>query len=672
MDVNFSELWSDRQEFASASPSTEVPGWKFSAIEPEVFIMPPLRKNEVLSSKTTSPDVIMISAPGAVGKSTLARKVAAFSKAIYIDLAKAEPVGANSITGGLARLRLYESWLSGDIALLIDGLDEARLKVTQSSFEAFLADVSQLGRLAPGRIVLLGRTGAVQDAWVTLEDQSVSKKVIEIGFFDDERAFEFCEALAKNILRGDNPHLSVYLDVIRALLSSLRKSTATEGSDFSGYAPVLQAVTDAVCSETNPTKLSSDVSGATQEEILRSIVDRVLARERSKLSGLGFEESSSAFLYLREEQLGHLCHRLYGTPAPALPPLPPNELEIYQQALETWIPEHPFLKTDKHASSAVFKAAIAAYGMREKSSVEIIVAKEICSPTVNPFVHVFYKPEAEISGAMPLEAVGLYFDSLLASLPLDSRAKLSIEGEEEIETDEDLIAPVEISIFNDKSSRVTSQSFSTSQAGLLILGRNVRGVHASIPNAEVKAGCGGELKIVGQFLIECDCLKLAADSLVVESEAGEKAEVVLSASKVSVDNIVRTPTVRHEANLAVSWPGSSSHPWVAHTYTPTEIADSRLYEAARRLSKFIIAFRSHSKGSLARYRNKLDHARMTKGTGQLVLNALKQEGVITTKGDFYHLDANALGAKVGASYQDCTRKSFSQHTIDWLIRAISA
>lgn len=115
-------------------------------------------------------NIIFVSAPGAVGKSTLAKQIAHETGAIYVDLAEADPVGGNSISGGIFRSGLQNAWTNNSTALLIDGLDEARLRVNQASFEAFLSDVVAVteGRTVP--TVLFGRTGSVQDAWLTMRN----------------------------------------------------------------------------------------------------------------------------------------------------------------------------------------------------------------------------------------------------------------------------------------------------------------------------------------------------------------------------------------------------------------------------------------------------------------------------------------------------------------------
>jgi hypothetical protein len=167
---------------------------------------------------------LLISAPGAVGKSTLARQVAFETGAVYVDLAQAEPVGSNTLVGGLVKSQLYDGWQANTVGILIDGLDEARLRVTQEAFEAFLRDVDQLshGRSVP--TALFGRTGAIQDAWLILSDTAV----LEIGYYGPEAAIDFAEA----VLRASRPnraHSITERKAIEQILARLREQTETDG-----------------------------------------------------------------------------------------------------------------------------------------------------------------------------------------------------------------------------------------------------------------------------------------------------------------------------------------------------------------------------------------------------------------------------------------------------------
>jgi hypothetical protein len=136
--------------------------------------------------------------------------------------------------------------------------------------------------------------------------------------------------------------------------------------------------------------------------------------------------------------------------------------------------------------------------------------------------------------------------------------------------------------------------------------------------------------------------------------------------------IATVPTLRGGVSLAAAWPGARSHPWNNFAVAPSQIENPRLNEALRRFRKFIVSFRSHSKGSLARYRHKIEHERMTKGAGQSVLDLLVQSKILSLDipRSMYFLDPNKLAEVAGANYADTMAQQFSDKTITFVRQAI--
>src|SRR5262249_47901019 len=110
---------------------------------------------------------------------------------------------------------------------------------------------------------------------------------------------------------------------------------------------------------------------------------------RGKLEGLNFEDPSIAEkLYLPEEQLDRLVARFYKLPTPNLPLMRPVDAHTYSAALETWLPEHPFLDGSYSASSAVFDAIITNRALKNRASVGAAVERELSrgAAGANPFL----------------------------------------------------------------------------------------------------------------------------------------------------------------------------------------------------------------------------------------------------------------------------------------------
>lgn len=90
-------------------------------------------------------------------------------------------------------------------------------------------------------------------------------------------------------------------------------------------------------------------------------------------------------------------------------------------------------------------------------------------------------------------------------------------------------------------------------------------------------------------------------------------------------------------------------------------------EALRILRRITMAFRSHSKGQLARFKDKIEHVRMLKGAvGSALLKKLLQDGVVQLNGPMYYLEPDTLGSKVGASFLEIKLKQYSKRTREYV------
>ena len=69
---------------------------------------------------------------------------------------------------------------------------------------------------------------------------------------------------------------------------------------------------------------------------------------------------------------------------------------------------------------------------------------------------------------------------------------------------------------------------------------------------------------------------------------------------------------------------------------------------------------------------KLEHERMTKGTGKSVLNHMVSAGVLTTDGSMYTLHPEALAERTGASYTTAMARVFSDQTVAFVTEAITS
>lgn len=666
-------FWRVLTRESQAVPTASLAGWEVVKSPLSTFVEAPLELSEDFG-KPVDPfasRVILISAAGAVGKSTLAKQVSALTQAVYVDLAKTDPVGGNTLSGGLVKSGLLNAWQSDSVTLLIDGLDEARLKVTQESYEAFLNDVAYLvaGRRQP--IVLFGRTGAVSDTWLHLEGQ-VDTSVLEIGYYPPDRALEFAIERYKEA-DPESQHFEAGKEALSVLLNRLRENTAADGDRFAGYAPVLQAIASRVAGEANPKVITSATEKGEQPITLQGVVDAILLREQGKLSTLAFEEPGLLDrLYLPAEQMDRLTAMIYGKPSPALPRMSPKDTQTYSDALQSWVPEHPFLDGNGKPATAVFDAALVTYSLFNAATKGDAVARELArGAAANPFLAEFYIKEDGVAATLLPDHIGIVYASLRARLSLGDTASLSVDGVDEGDEVDQLRADVEITLSRSGLDQTRSLHFASDQTGVIRLGGHVEDVEINAPAADVEIGGGREVVLVAPVSVQCQRLRILAEKLIVEAASEVVGSVLLEAESCSAPAVTSVPIINGPAKLFLSWPGADAYPWANFKASSTEVKDPRTDEALRRFRKFVISFRSHSKGSLKRVAAKLDHERMTKGTGRAVLDHMIDRGVITRDGAMYTLHPDALAAETGASYTSAMNRVFAQETVDFVNAAIT-
>lgn len=674
-DYTIEKFWRGRLALARPQSSTLVQGWTIASDGLDTFQEAPLtHSTEFGDGDPNTSSILLVSAPGAVGKSTLARQVAFATGAVFVDLAKAAPVGANTLSGGLVRSGLYKGWEAGTVAVLIDGLDEARLRVTQQAFEAFLFDVAEISknRLVP--TVLFGRTGAAQDTWLILSGKGLDAPVLEIGYFGRAASVNFAAATLQ-ATHPDGQHQNVQRRALELLIDRLRAQTESDGDRFAGYAPVLQAVAERVGRERNPSALVSEIEKGEQLVTLQRIASAILERERSKISTLPFDEPKLAkTLYAPEEQLDRLAARVYGLAPPNLPMMGPKDSQTYSAALDTWVPEHPFLDGGTGTSSAVFDAVISTHALRKTDSAEMALQRELRRGAAsNPFLSEFYIPEGNASEPvdLPPQHIGIVYSSLRARLALGDSASLLVEGAEDAEEEEALRAEVEVTISRRDAQQARTLLFHTEQTGVVRLGAHMEDAEISVPHTRVEIGPGPEAVLVAPISIQCANLTLTTDRLIVECPSGANdGAVYLESDEFSGAQMVSVPVLRGDVSLSVSWPGARNHPWTAFASDRPPVLDPRVDEALRRLRKFVIVFRSHSRGALGKYRDKIESERMTKGTGQAVLRLMVAEQILTLKGIQYFLDPVRLAEAAGTNYRDCMARRFGTKTVAFVQQAI--
>jgi hypothetical protein len=351
----------------------------YCALDP--FFEPP----EFLGAPGIDPGcpIILVSAGAAVGKSALAREVAARTGSLYCDLAQIN-VGAQTFQGllltafGPTNIAAATDHLrSGSMALVLDALDEAQARAGDDNFLAFLQDLVQFApvNVTSPVLVLLGRVETIDRVSGFLTGVGVGFATIEVDYFavDASLAFisKYLDAVHEN--SPERPHRKHPVPFEQAkisLVTFLADAIASAGWDeavtrsFLGYAPVLQGLA-AFLDTDNFYELVNTFVGAAEHRprsksgrspwaVLPVIVDQLLLREQDKLvraaqanfGDLAVREKFDAWseLYTGEQQIRVVAQYLMGSGEPPKPPCLPTALYgPYREILSWLLPQHPFI-----------------------------------------------------------------------------------------------------------------------------------------------------------------------------------------------------------------------------------------------------------------------------------------------------------------------------------------
>lgn len=181
-------------------------------IDDEVFYVSPSFEQVKTDNKisTLNPHFILFSAPGATGKSCLAKHIAHTHNAIYWDTSKLK-LGENTFDGSILKMVGAENYSqfttdlkNGYTALAIDAFDEAEAISGRTAVQQFIEDLERCVKDASVPCVFLfSRTETAQFIASLCVENDIALQHYEIGFFEETQAVNFMEGQIKNLKEGE-------------------------------------------------------------------------------------------------------------------------------------------------------------------------------------------------------------------------------------------------------------------------------------------------------------------------------------------------------------------------------------------------------------------------------------------------------------------------------------
>jgi hypothetical protein len=649
------------------------------------YVQPPMSQRDTSEGKTPFQDaqVVLISAPGATGKSAMSHYISHNLGIPIFDLGRYEAVGANTISGLLMKdveqadvFTYLEGLRSGQYSLIIDGLDEASIKVTQEGFEAFLKDVSFFSQNSAGlSFVILGRPGVMDDASLILEENGTKTTLLEIEPFTIGKAMEFIDNQmdAGYLKRYDKQYRDVrdyIIDQIGGFFKNEAELNRQLFERFIGYAPVLQSISNLLNEEKDFHKLLDELQQNKKQKIdlLVDIVKRILGRERKKIFEevlpqvfeAGRPESFKQDIYKvagdEEEQCRRILGRFLKKDVVFNVANERQFDEKYNEKMNEWIKHHPFFKgSEKKMQNIVFESYLIA----------MLIDKPDCKDDVLAYLneagscsYLLLDIYSNVKKGGKGEIDYRFFPYLYSSFKsLDHPQNV---GETEIIADDEEgdSAKCFLSFVREDSEEEHEFSFTMNAQDVLSVPSPISALTIDAPINVVFDNRKTDMQ--APVSISCSKLMIQSKDLLLTTISENKGNIVWTCDDLLAmcpDGTIpvlthRTP--RKNNKLLIITKGQTYFPFNEFTKAPVAIdpSDKMLYEAFGKLRRMLLMFRSHSKGVLARYCEKIDNRIGKSPLGKSLIDGLLGKGVIYTDGTLYYVNSSKFGEVLGAKYDD--------------------
>lgn len=374
---------------------------------------------EVSSLNLNAPKFILFSAPGATGKSALAKHVCYTKNGIYWDLpdnkvAEYSFQGAITEAVGFSNISPFiEKLIKGDIFLVIDAFDEAETGSGRTGIEFFLRDLNNVTNNSNNICaILLARTESAIFIKKYFIENKISFNHFEVGYFAEYNAKTY---IKNGLEKMHIPITNIVNTCIDEQFKEIKRILLDTKTDaFLGYAPVLNALTTSYDNDRNTLNLlKNTINTENNCDLLNTILNDLLKRECEKfIKALKIKiprlKVYSESVYDVNEQL----FRIFGIIlfndstlfAEIDKSIPVEFHEEYLEAINTQLPQHPFIQPKENNlnlhydfSGTAFRDFVIAYVLSHNETCDFVdeyinIEKKYCpSQMLIEFYSIFSK-----------------------------------------------------------------------------------------------------------------------------------------------------------------------------------------------------------------------------------------------------------------------------------------
>ncbi len=656
-------------------------------VEDEPFYISPVFNDVKTNAEasTLNPKFILFSAPGAAGKSSLAKYLSYRFNALYWNLAKLK-LGTNSFAGSILNAvgpPAYSQFISdlnkAKTLLIVDAFDEAEIISGRKMVSGFIDDMSNnLKDYTDPPVFLLARTETAQYIASFCAENRIPLIHYEISFFLEDQAKEFIE---RSIVPKGRKATSADTESINSYYDTVKKNiTQSECQSFLGYAPVLEAIAKHIKDCSNRAKLISMLSTQTDcVSIIMQIMEDLLVREQSEKVTTAFKQKCAEAhpefsewdkLYSPEEQLVRLISYILFKDTKysnySLEYLPPQLIDEYQEILDTFLCQHPFVRIDfEHGVEGNSRIGFTGPAFRDYTLAKLILSEkheDLANMYFDEEKEPFYSPSqiffdcyVDIAKSSVRASHLFYvFESYRAKATALEHPYLQCS---EFVKDEDSGAIGAITLFgmttNKKMSERKEIVLDMVIDGDTVMLEQVSNLSLDIPHLNVKIGKKGTDSRIYNSSIVCNKLIWGTDNIVVESYAPEGCLIMCNE-----DAEGKKPRfgISSDRELRISIPNINGYyrlvPYKYDFTNPSTVDITKFTHAMRCI---MMEFRTHKKDTLAKDWERIDN--VTVGSNpfkQKVLKYMKEKEIIYKYEHLYKVNTGKM-QQAGISYSALSR-----------------
>jgi hypothetical protein len=647
------------------------------------------------------PTVILVSAVGATGKTTLAQVLSNRTGLPLLDLAKLKPVGENTLTGLLTTgfhveqlSAIFESLAKGNYGVIIDGVDEGRSKTTEKGFHAFLDDLARL--CTPGAsttFVLLGRTQTLEECWMYLTDKVAEVALLSIDPFTLNSARQYIDQFTGG---NASPYAVQYKEVRDEILDTLSAAFSGQSaanSDFAafiGYPPVLDAIVTLLPKETNYHRIKGQLrpsaSGEMEADLLLQIGTCITEREKQQKVDQNFlmplltnlqpneREAIREATFNLEAQCMRLVAHCLDKPIQFQEIREPVINTQYEEHLASWLPEHPFL-SERAFRNVVFEGMALAVLIASDRPQAVQLGLEYLDSHKHNYHFVYFLHRIARGTKIPITCLQALLGSALEFVSTDAFVDITVESSEPPSAfggsqAATVNTEIEIIMGADAQSSKTFQFQSEILDDVPIrLGGRLSSTYVSV-HAEVQIGSSQEIELTTPVAVIASKLSLSAPSIILRSPSKQPAELrfALFEAETAESNVANIQTNGLDFVVAVNNRDGLTYPIVQFVQKAQRLPDDgQLREKYLRLKRILVQFRSHSRGTMARFKRKIENERVAGNKiGGAILNRLLGDQVLRLENAFYFLDPKQVDKHLGITWQDLQKGQTTDRLIQYL------